>query len=271
MSNTHEPTVEEINAELAKSRLEADARMKTLQEKLEVAKQAEQEKARRAEEAQLEAEAEERAQAQHELEEAQEKAEAEAERQEKEAREKAEAQEKAKAACKVQEAREQTERDNKAERVCRENRKRLYRELIKFKERNEAEERRKAKEIEKNKAGDGMMLATPVDLSAIAKARQINAENAKNQAEGFKPPQAGSSKATPTPTPKPKTPVNLTRQVRNEEAMRKSGKLGKTGDVVVSVLVSSLFGLSDLFSRLSVATCARTEKTSASTGLGRCA
>jgi hypothetical protein len=38
MSDEHEPTVEEINVELAKSRLEADARMKKLQEKLEVAK-----------------------------------------------------------------------------------------------------------------------------------------------------------------------------------------------------------------------------------------
>jgi hypothetical protein len=33
MSDTHEPTVEEINAELVKLRLEADAGMKALQEK----------------------------------------------------------------------------------------------------------------------------------------------------------------------------------------------------------------------------------------------
>jgi hypothetical protein len=116
-----------------------------------------------------------------------------------------------------------------------------------------------------------MMLATPADLSAINKARQINAENAKNRAEGFKPPWAGSSKATATPMPKPKAPVNLTRQVRNEEAMRKSGKLGKTGDVAVSVSVLLLFGLSDLCSGLSVVTCARAEKTSAPTVLGRLA
>jgi hypothetical protein len=65
----------------------------------------------------------------------------------------------------------------------------------------------------------------------------VNAENAKARAEGFKLPRAGSSKATATPTPKPKALVNLSRQVRNEEAMRKSGKLGKTGEVVVSVFV----------------------------------
>jgi hypothetical protein len=50
MSDTHEPTVEEINAELARSKLEVDARMKALQEKLEVAKHIEEEKARKAEE-----------------------------------------------------------------------------------------------------------------------------------------------------------------------------------------------------------------------------
>jgi hypothetical protein len=241
------PRVEEINAELAKSRLEADTRMKALQEKLEVAKRAVQEKARKEEEARIEAEAEERAKAQRKLEEAREKAEAEekakaeAERQEKEAREKAEAEEKAKAARKVQEAREQTEREEKAERVRLTNRKRLARELIEFKERNAAEEKRKAEEWEKLKAGDGMMLATPADLSAINRAQLINAENARNRAEGSKPPRAGSSKAPATPKPKPMATVNLTRQVRNEEAMRKSGKLGKTGDVAVSISVSSLF------------------------------
>jgi hypothetical protein len=46
MSDAHEPTVEEINAELARSKLEADVRMKALQEKLEVAKRFEEEKAR---------------------------------------------------------------------------------------------------------------------------------------------------------------------------------------------------------------------------------
>jgi hypothetical protein len=240
MSDTHEPTVEEINAELAKSRLEADARMKALQEKLEVAKRAEQEKARRAKEARLEAEAEERAQAQRELEEVREKAEAEAERQDKEVQEKAEA------ARKVQEAWDRAERD-KAERVRRENRKRLYRELIEFKERNAAKEKRKAEEREKLKAGNGMMLATVADLSAMEKARLINAKNAKNRAEGSKPPRARSIKAPATPKPKPTATVNLTRQVRNEEAMRKPGKLGKTRDVAASISVSSPFGLSDLF------------------------
>jgi hypothetical protein len=94
-----------------------------------------------------------------------------------------------------------------------------------------------------------MMLATPAGLSALDKARQINAENAKNWVEGFKPPRAGSSKAMATLMPKPKTPVNLSRQVREQEAMRKTGKLGKTGEVVVSVYVFSLFsGFSDLFS-----------------------
>jgi hypothetical protein len=155
----------------------------------------------------------------------------------------------------VQEAREKTERDNKAKRVCLENRKRLYRELIEFKERNEAEERKKAEEREKNKAGDGMMLATPADLSAINKARQINAENAKNRVEGFKPLRARSSKVPAMPRPKPNTPVNLSRQVRNEEAMRKYGKLGKTGEVAVSGVLFALFVFSDLSSRLSVATC----------------
>jgi hypothetical protein len=99
------------------------------------------------------------------------------------------------------------------------------------------------------------MLATPADLSAIAKARQINAENAKNRAEGFKPPRAGSSKAPAIPKPKPTTTVNLSRQVRNEEAMRKSGKLGKTGEVAVSGVLIVFFGFSDLSSRRSVATC----------------
>jgi dTMP kinase len=132
MSNTHESMVEEINAELAKSRLEADARMKALQERLEVAKHFEQEKVRKAEEARLKAKSKEEAKARRELEEAREKA--EAERQAKEAQEKAKAEEKAKGARKVQEAREKTKPDNKAERVRLENRKRLYRELIKFKE-----------------------------------------------------------------------------------------------------------------------------------------
>jgi hypothetical protein len=91
-----------------------------------------------------------------------------------------------------------------------------------------------------------MMLATPADLSAIDKARQINAKNAKNRAEGFKLPRAGSSKVPATPKPRPTAPVNLSRQVREQEAMQKSGKLGKTGEVAVSLYIFSLFGFSDL-------------------------
>jgi hypothetical protein len=71
-----------------------------------------------------------------------------------------------------------------------------------------------------------MMLVTPTDLSALERARIVNAENAK--------PRAGSSKVTATPTPKPKTPVNLTRQVREEEWVMRTGKWGKQGDVAVS-------------------------------------
>jgi hypothetical protein len=109
----------------------------------------------------------------------------------------------------------------------------LYKPVL-TKEWTEAEAKRKAEEREKHKADKKMMLATPADISAIDRARQINAENEKNRVEGFKPPRAGSSKAPATPKPKPTTSVNLTRQVLNEEAMWKSGKLGKTGEVAVS-------------------------------------
>jgi hypothetical protein len=51
----------------------------------------------------------------------------------------------------------------------------------------------------------------------------------------------------PTPTSKPKAPGNLASQVRNEEMIRKTGKQGKCGDVVVSNISSVLFGVSDLF------------------------
>jgi hypothetical protein len=248
MSNTHEPTVEEINAELAKSRLEVDVRMKALQERLEVAKRAEQEKARKAEEARLEAEAEERVRAKRELEEAREKAEAEEKAKAKAKRRAKEVRDKAKAERKAQEAREQNEVDQRAERVRLANRTRLARELIEFKERNEAEAKRKAEEREKHQAEEGMMLATPADLSALDKARQINAENVNNRAEGFNPSRAGSSKAPAMPKTKPMAPVNLSRQVREQEVMRKSGKLGKTGDVAVSDCLFALFGISDLFS-----------------------
>jgi hypothetical protein len=97
----------------------------------------------------------------------------------------AEAKEKAKAACKVQEAREKTERDEKAERVCLANWKRLEWELIEFKEQNEAEAKRKAEEKEKHQAGDGMMLATPVDLLSLERARIVNAEKCKGSGGGF--------------------------------------------------------------------------------------
>jgi hypothetical protein len=92
-----------------------------------------------------------------------------------------------------------------------------------------------------------MMLATPVDLSALKRARIVNAKNAKARAEGSKP-RAGSSKATATPMPKSsvKTPINLSRQVRNEEKIRKTGKQGKSGDVAVSYCFQFSFGFSDL-------------------------
>ena len=194
MSDTNEPTVEEINAELEKSRLEMEAKVKALQERLQVAQRAEEEKARKAEEA----------------------------------RQKAEAEEKAKA-------------EKKAERVRRENRKRLYRELIEFKERAETEAKKKAEEEENAKAEKGMKLATPADLSAIELARRINAENAKNRDKSTKP-RAGSSKAatTPTPAPKTKTSGNLARQVRNEERIRRTGKRGECGEVAVSDLFGNL-------------------------------
>jgi hypothetical protein len=101
----------------------------------------------------------------------------------------------------------------------------------------EAEAKKKADEEEQAKAEKGMKLVTPADLSelsAVERARLVNAENAKARADSSKP-RAGSSKVTATPKPKPAGSVNLSRQVRNEEAMRKSGKLGKTGDVAVSV------------------------------------
>jgi hypothetical protein len=218
MSNIHEPTIEEINVELARSRLEMEARMQALQEQLQAAqerKDAEEAAARKAEEAWQKAEAEEKAERK-----------AKAKREAEEAREKAKAKEKAKGEKKAREEREVTEKNeeeaaSKAERVCLANRKRLDREL-----------------------------------SSLERARQINAENAKIREEGFKP-RAGSSKAMPMPTPKPKAPVNLLRQVWNEEAIRKTGKRGKSGDVAVSVSFRSLFGFSDLsLSRMSCATCA---------------
>jgi hypothetical protein len=161
----------------------------------------------------------------------------------KEAREKAEAERKAREVREATEKREE-EAAGRAERVRRAARKRLYRELIEFKERTEAEAKAKAEEEEKAKAEKGMKLATPGDLSALERARQINAENAKIR-EGNQKPKAGSSKAaaTPTPTLRPKTPGNLARQVRNEERIRKTGKRGNCGDVAVS----GVFGLVQYF------------------------
>jgi hypothetical protein len=111
----------------------------------------------------------------------------------------------------------------------------------------EAKEKKKAEEREKNKAGDRMMLATPADLSALKRARIVNAENAKVRAVGSKP-RAGSSKVTATPTPKLKAPVNLTRQVWEEERVMKTGKRGKHGDVAVSAGFLFSFGFPDLIS-----------------------
>jgi hypothetical protein len=194
-----------VEREMAEKRRVAQERKAALE------KAKEEEKARKAEEARLKAEA-------------QEKEKAEAERQAKEAERKAqEAWQKAKAGA-----------GNKAERVRLENRQRLYCELIQYKERTEAEARKKAEEKEKNKAGDGMMLATPADLSALERARIVNAENARVREESHKP-KAGSSKTTPMPTAKTKAPVNLTRQVREQERLRKTGKLGKSGDVAVRI------------------------------------
>jgi hypothetical protein len=78
------------------------------------------------------------------------------------------------------------------------------------------------------KAGNGMMLATPEDLSALERARLVNADNARLQEESHKP-RAGSSKAATTPTAKPKTPVNLARQVREEERLKKIRNGEKVG------------------------------------------
>jgi hypothetical protein len=228
MSDTYERMVEELNAELARSKLEMEAKMNALQERLQAVQKAAEEKVvQKAEEDPLKAEAEEKAEAERK---------AKVKREAKEAREKAEAKEKAKAEKKSQEEREVTEKQeeevaSKAERVRLTNRKRLDRELIEFKERTEAEAKKKAEEREKNQAGDGMMLATPADLSALERARIINAENAKTWAESSKPPWVGSSKGRP----KPISPVNLSRQVRNEEAIQKTGKPGKTKEVAVSV------------------------------------
>jgi hypothetical protein len=214
MSDAHEPTIEDINAELMRSKLEMEEKLRALEEKLQVTQEckvAEEEEARKVEEkwkpeeARLKAEAEQKA--------------------EEECKAKDE-QQKAKAECKTWEA---SELRQSAER------KRLDREFQEYKERVEAKERQKAEEQEKLKAGNGMMLATPKDVSALEDARRINPENARIWAEGFKP-RARSSKAmaTATTTAKPKTPVNLARQVREDERAKKTGHKGKNGDATVS-------------------------------------
>jgi hypothetical protein len=96
-----------------------------------------------------------------------------------------------------------------------------------------AEAKKKAEDEENAKAEDGMKLVTPADLSALDRARLVNSENAKIREQTQKP-KAGSSKAATTPKASAKTPVNLARQVRNEELFQKTGKRGKNGEVAVS-------------------------------------
>jgi hypothetical protein len=131
----------------------------------------------------------------------------------------------------------------------------------------EAEERRKADEKEKLKAGNGMMLATSDDASALENAWWINAENARIRAEGFKL-RTGSSKASGTPTPKPKSSVNLVRQVREEERLRKTGNQGKSGDLAVSTFSRFVSAFLTSFFRMSCAIVARIVGRSAFLGPG---
>jgi HD-GYP domain-containing protein (c-di-GMP phosphodiesterase class II) len=267
MSNAHEPTVEDLNVELTRLNLEMETKMKALQEKLQVVQErAEEEKARKAEEEWLKAEAEKKAEEEQLKAEAEEKA--EEARQAEETKRAEEACLKAEAEWKAQEACEAAEK-RKAERVHLENRKRLDRELIKYKEQMEVEERKKAEEREKVKAGNVMMLETPADLLALERARLVNAKNTRLQDESHKP-RAGSSKAPsmPTPTLKPKAPVNLASPVREEEWLKKTGKRGKSGDVAVSTL-SVLFGVSDIyFSRRLCVIIAQPARNCVSSGLG---
>jgi hypothetical protein len=71
----------------------------------------------------------------------------------------------------------------------------------------EAERKWKAEEEEKAKAGKGMKLAMPVDVSDLEKAQLIDAENVRKRAEGYKL-RVGSSKVSLM-----KPPVNLAWQV----------------------------------------------------------
>jgi hypothetical protein len=107
--------------------------------------------------------------------------------------------------------------------------KRLEQELVEMKEQTAAENKKKAEELEKLKAGNGMMLATPGDATALEEARRINAENARLQEEGYKA-KAGSSKVTPMLKPA----VNLANQVWENERLQKTGHRGKNGDPAVS-------------------------------------
>jgi hypothetical protein len=118
-----------------------------------------------------------------------------------------------------------------------------------------AEAEQRLQEEENAKAEDGMKLVTPADLSALDRARLVNSENARI-GEQTQKPKAGSSKAATTPKTSAKTPVNLARQVRNEELFQKTGKRGKNVEVAVSEFSSGSIGFSDLnFSRMSCATC----------------
>jgi hypothetical protein len=281
MSDTHKPTVEDLNAELAQSKLEMEEKMRALEERLQVAQEceaAEEEKVRKAKEEQLKAKAEQnteeerlKAKAEWEAEEArkvEEMCKSEEARKAEDMRRieelhNAEEAWKAVATCKSVEAIAETERLHKVA----EAEKQLDRELMEHKEWMEAEEK------ERLKAGNGMMLATPGDVNALKEAWQINAKNTRIWVEGYKP-RAGSSRATltPTPKPKPKPSVNLARQVWEDERLRKTENSGKSGDATVSSSsVSILFSFSDLcLFRMSCAITAQTTGTSVSSVLGWC-
>jgi hypothetical protein len=63
MSDIHESMIEDLNTELLKSKMEMEAKVKALEEKMRVAQRAEEEKVRKAMEAWQKAEAEEKAEA----------------------------------------------------------------------------------------------------------------------------------------------------------------------------------------------------------------
>jgi hypothetical protein len=256
MSDNRKPTVEELNAAITKAEQEMEDKKRKIVEIRQAAqecKAAEEEEVRKAEEKRRKAEVEEKAKEACKVEEAHQKA--EAERKANELRE-AEEKQKTKDMRKITELRNTEEArkvaatrdlgasmaENKRLHQLAEARKKLNREILEQRDRLEAEERRKADEKEKLKAGNGMMLATPGDVMALNEPRWINAENARRQAEGFKP-RAGSSKESSTLTLKPKSSVNLARQVQEEERLRKTGNRGKRGGLAVS----TFFDLFQLF------------------------